>query len=73
MPTRFTGSSTSQKRKSSAEAATVKTMRHSAPKAGYQSKSTSAEPTNSSAMPVQKVATGNGALNIVRRWMWSST
>src|SRR6185295_3578536 len=72
MPMRFIGSSMSQKRRRSSEARTVKTMRQSAPIAGCQLISNSAQPTASSAIPTQKVTRGSGALKNVRRLTWSS-
>src|SRR5262249_48070066 len=67
------GSSTSQKRSSSAEASTVNAIRQPTPMAGCQLASTSAQPTNSSVCPVQNVCSGKGALKIFRRCTWSST
>jgi hypothetical protein len=65
------GSSTSQKRSNSAVASTVKTMRHSAPAAGYQLRRSRAQPTNSSATPAQNVWAGDkgGVPNASRRLM----
>src|SRR5258705_8961740 len=68
---RFAGSGMLQKRWKIAVAITVKRIRHQTPISACQSRRTSAQPANCSAIPIQNAAAGNGVPNAAMRSMWS--